>query len=71
MMTPLRKPHQPQRSCVVCRGKADKSSLVRLVISDGKLTTDPTQKLPGRGLYVHKHCDIAKISARSLRKNRG
>ena len=41
------------RSCVVCRGRCEKYSLVRIVLSEGEVVWDRDQKLPGRGAYLH------------------
>ncbi len=41
------------RKCIVCRQHADKSELVRFVKIDGKVVLDTTQKLGGRGVWVH------------------
>lgn len=42
-----------QRSCLVCRRRADKAELLRLVSdADGQVWPDVLQKAPGRGAYV-------------------
>lgn len=47
--------HVPQRMCVVCREKAGKRTLTRVVrLSDGTVVIDPTGKQNGRGAYL---CD--------------
>ncbi len=55
-------PHVPQRTCVGCRRKADRSRLLRVVAAgDGNgaprgavtLVPDPRTRLPGRGAWVH------------------
>ena len=47
--------HLPLRSCIVCRNKAAKAELVRIVATpEGAVTMDPTGKRPGRGAYVCK-----------------
>lgn len=43
-----------ERTCCVCRSKADKRSLVRLVCCNGALLWDDRQRAPGRGAYVHR-----------------
>ena len=46
-------PHEPVRSCSVCRVRANKEDLIRLVKSpDGKIFIDYAKKLPGRGAYI-------------------
>ena len=45
----------PERTCVGCRGKAPKGSLLRLVRSaGGSVDVDPLGTAPGRGAYVHR-----------------
>ncbi|MBQ6972816.1 MAG: DUF448 domain-containing protein [Synergistaceae bacterium] len=45
--------HVPQRSCTVCRVKADKPDLIRIVRSpEGLAVIDTAKKLPGRGAYI-------------------
>lgn len=65
----------PQRSCIACRQKADKSELVRYVLApDNRILVDYRQRLPGRGTYtcLKEQCllDAVKRNAfqRSFRK---
>lgn len=44
--------HVPTRTCVVCRDKAQKRGLVRLVHGEKGLQIDPTGKANGRGAYL-------------------
>ena len=46
-----------QRTCCICRSKASKGELARLVISGTSINLDPLQRMPGRGAYVHKKVD--------------
>ena len=41
------------RTCVGCRARAAKSTLLRVVVTAGALTVDPAGRLPGRGASVH------------------
>ena len=67
--------HVPTRSCIVCRRRASKPSLVRLVAPQGVLTVDEAACLPGRGAYLcsREACMDALVrsaggpAARSLR----
>ena len=44
---------QPERSCVACRTKRPKRSLLRLVVdAGGRLTLDARGRAPGRGAYL-------------------
>ena len=50
--------HIPQRSCIVCRLKAAKDKLLRIVrLPDGSLNLDVSGRLSARGAYV---CDSVK-----------
>lgn len=44
---------EPVRTCLGCRSRADKSSLLRVVAANGAVTPDPSATLPGRGAWVH------------------
>jgi predicted RNA-binding protein YlxR (DUF448 family) len=38
---------------VGCRARADRASLLRVVVADGVLVVDLKRRLPGRGASVH------------------
>jgi predicted RNA-binding protein YlxR (DUF448 family) len=44
---------RPIRMCAGCRGRENKADLLRIVARDGVGVVDPTQTLPGRGVYLH------------------
>ncbi|WP_284529235.1 YlxR family protein [Microbacterium sp. T2.11-28] len=44
---------EPVRTCVGCRARAPRSSLLRVVARDGVLVADEKASLPGRGAWVH------------------
>ena len=48
----------PERNCIVCRQKKNKTALLRFVVEDQTLIFDPQYKEPGRGAYVcpQKNC---------------
>jgi hypothetical protein len=52
MKQPSQVKHPPVRTCVVCRTKDSKRSLVRLVRSEAGVKLDPTGKANGRGAYL-------------------
>jgi uncharacterized protein len=53
------------RTCLGCRARADKSSLLRVVARDGTVVADPSATLSGRGAWVHPTSDcIDKAVAR-------
>ena len=41
------------RTCVGCKERAAKSSLLRLVAAGDAIQPDPPARLPGRGAYLH------------------
>jgi uncharacterized protein len=46
----------PIRTCVACRAREARGSLLRVVVGpDGLIRPDPTGRAPGRGAYVHRH----------------
>lgn len=51
------------RQCIVCRKRAHKEDLTRIVFRDGLLQIDEKQRLQGRGVYVHQDalCVLGKI----------
>ena len=47
--------HEPERTCVGCRGRAPKRTLLRLAVDpEGAITVDPSGRRQGRGAYVHR-----------------
>lgn len=60
---------EPERTCVGCRERAGKRSLLRIVRgSDGSVRVDPSGKAPGRGAYVHRTraCAEAALASGAL-----
>nr|WP_208380619.1 YlxR family protein [Frigoribacterium endophyticum] len=43
---------EPVRTCIGTRTRAPRSSLVRIVVRDGRLVVDETASLPGRGAWL-------------------
>ena len=41
------------RTCLGCRQRAPRTSLMRLVARDGRVVVDTAARLPGRGAWVH------------------
>ncbi|WP_158863222.1 YlxR family protein [Leifsonia sp. AG29] len=41
------------RTCVGCRSRAPRSSLLRVVARDSEIVADPSAALPGRGAWLH------------------
>jgi predicted RNA-binding protein YlxR (DUF448 family) len=44
---------EPVRTCLGCRQRDIRSSLVRVVARDGEAVVDQSAALPGRGAWVH------------------
>jgi len=62
----------PQRMCVACKARRDKSELLRVVLlPDGHTELDPTGKMPGRGAYVCKDEDCIAQALKANRFQRG
>lgn len=50
-----------ERTCVGCRGKADKRDLLRVVrVSEDRVAVDPRGAAPGRGTYVHRDAECVE-----------
>lgn len=56
----------PVRTCVVCREKAGKRALVRIVRTEDGIQVDGTGKMNGRGAYV---CDRASCWERVVQSD--
>ncbi|MGA2825421.1 MAG: YlxR family protein [Streptosporangiaceae bacterium] len=52
------------RTCVGCRERAAKSSLLRLVAAGDLLVPDPRARLPGRGAYLHLSQECLELAQR-------
>ncbi|WP_374945402.1 YlxR family protein [Agreia sp.] len=56
---------EPVRTCVGCRARADRSSLLRVVARIPVVVVDETAVLPGRGAWVHPRIEcVEKAQAR-------
>ena len=44
---------EPVRTCIGCRQKAEKSALVRVIATDGRVEVDESATAPGRGAWLH------------------
>ena len=63
--------HKPERTCVVCRTKGDKSLFVKVVLNkNGEAMIERDKKLDGRGAYVCKNENCAKICKSKKSLNR-
>ena len=52
----------PQRTCVGCRGRAAKATLLRVVVAGDVLVPDPEGRLPGRGASVHRDLQCVALA---------
>ncbi|MCR4724176.1 MAG: YlxR family protein [Clostridia bacterium] len=56
----------PERRCIGCMKSKPKQELVRIVADGNGLHIDPSGKMPGRGAYLCRNEECAKLA---LRKN--
>src|ERR1700734_1626349 len=52
------------RTCVGCKERTAKSSLLRLVAAGDVIRPDPQARLPGRGAYLHPRPDCLELARR-------
>lgn len=53
---------QPERTCIACRKKGDKSNFLKVVLNkNGEIKVETTKKLDGRGAYVCKNEDCLNL----------
>ncbi|MES1170320.1 MAG: YlxR family protein [Leifsonia sp.] len=59
---------EPVRTCLGCRQRAPRSSLVRVVARDGRAVVDSAARLPGRGAWVHpdRECVASALQRKAL-----
>ena len=55
---------KPVRSCVGCKARAAKSSLLRLVVAGDGIVPDPHARAPGRGAYLHPSLACFELAQR-------
>ena len=54
----------PVRTCVGCKARAAKSSLLRLVVAGDDIVPDPQARQPGRGAYLHPSLACFELAQR-------
>jgi len=62
---------KPERTCIVCRKKSDKSNFIKMVKNkDGQIQIEKEKKLDGRGAYIcgSPECITKCIKTRALNK---
>src|ERR1700761_8110484 len=55
---------KPLRSCVGCKARAAKSSMLRLVAAGNGIVPDPQARQPGRGAYLHPSLACFELAQR-------
>jgi predicted RNA-binding protein YlxR (DUF448 family) len=55
---------KPIRTCVGCKARAAKSSLLRLVVAGDGIVPDPQARQPGRGAYLHPSLACLELAQR-------
>ena len=55
---------KPIRTCVGCKARAAKSSLLRLVVAGDGIVPDPQARQPGRGAYLHPSLACLELGLR-------
>ena len=55
---------KPIRTCVGCKVRAAKSSLLRLVAAGDGIVPDPQARQPGRGAYLHPSLECFELAQR-------
>src|ERR1700729_4319902 len=55
---------KPLRTCVGCKARAAKSSLLRLVVVGDDIVPDPQAGRPGRGAYLHPSLACLELAQR-------
>lgn len=57
----------PQRTCIGCREKKNKTELIRIVCNkDGEISIDRNEKKQGRGAYI---CDNKDCLEKAIKNN--
>ena len=55
---------KPIRTCVGCKARAAKCSLLRLVAAGDDVVPDPQARQPGRGAYLHPSLACFELAQR-------
>ena len=74
MMKKVKTKKVPQRSCIGCGEKKNKSEFIRIVRTpEGELVLDKTGKMPGRGAYLclSEECLKKAVKKRTIERALG
>lgn len=55
---------EPVRTCIGCRARAPRSSLLRVVLRESRVVTDVSAVLPGRGAWLHPTLECFRLAER-------
>jgi uncharacterized protein len=55
---------EPVRTCVGCRARVPRSTLLRVVAVDANLVPDERASMPGRGAWVHPTTECVENAIR-------
>lgn len=51
---------EPVRTCIGCRSRAPRSSLLRVVAHDSVILVDESAVMPGRGAWLHPSAECIR-----------
>ncbi|BDZ65981.1 YlxR family protein [Agromyces mangrovi Wang et al. 2018] len=54
----------PVRTCIGCRSRAGRSSLLRVVVRESQVVVDTAASLPGRGAWLHPDRECLRLALR-------
>jgi predicted RNA-binding protein YlxR (DUF448 family) len=54
----------PVRTCIGCRSRAPRASLLRIVAQQSGVVADPSAVLPGRGAWLHPTLECFRLAQR-------
>ncbi|WP_234661393.1 YlxR family protein [Agromyces marinus] len=55
---------EPVRTCIGCRSRAPRSSLLRVVAQNSRVLADTSAVLPGRGAWLHPTLECFRLAQR-------
>jgi predicted RNA-binding protein YlxR (DUF448 family) len=55
---------EPVRTCIGCRSRAPRSSLLRVVSHQSQVVADASAVLPGRGAWLHPTIECYRLAVR-------
>ncbi|WP_353809432.1 YlxR family protein [Agromyces sp. SYSU T00194] len=54
----------PVRTCIGCRSRTERSSLLRVVARESRVVVDTAACLPGRGAWLHPDRECLRLALR-------